>query len=193
MGQRILVTGPARSGKSEWAEALAHQRQQAGQQVTYIATAATNPDDTEWQARIQQHQQRRPPTWRCQEVPIALAETIQQATPKDCLLIDSLGTWLANVLEQDEPVWMATQHHLCQALEQTQSDVILVAEETGWGVVPSYPIGRLFRDRLGTVTRNVGAIADETYLVTAGHILNLTQFATPLSKALAEAESPPQT
>ncbi|MEO0406452.1 MAG: bifunctional adenosylcobinamide kinase/adenosylcobinamide-phosphate guanylyltransferase [Cyanobacteria bacterium P01_A01_bin.135] len=180
----ILVTGPARSGKSEWAEALALQRQQAGQQVTYIATATVDPNDAEWQARIQQHQQRRPPTWRYQEVPSALATAIQQATSQDCLLVDSLGTWLANLLEQDEPIWTTTQVAFCQALQQTQSDVILVAEETGWGVVPSYPVGRLFRDRLGTLTRRVGAIAGETYLVTAGHVLSLSAIATPLSKAL---------
>ena len=54
----------------------------------------------------------------------------------------------------------------------------LVAEETGWGVVPSYPTGRLFRDRLGTLTRQIGAIAHATYLVTAGYALNLTDLGT---------------
>jgi adenosylcobinamide kinase/adenosylcobinamide-phosphate guanylyltransferase len=55
----------------------------------------------------------------------------------------------------------------------TAAEVILVAEEVGWGVVPSYPIGRLFRDRLGTLTRRMSAIADATYLVTAGYVLDL--------------------
>lgn len=36
MPNHILVTGPSRSGKSEWAESLAAQSQQA---VIYIATA----------------------------------------------------------------------------------------------------------------------------------------------------------
>ncbi|MGF1515046.1 MAG: bifunctional adenosylcobinamide kinase/adenosylcobinamide-phosphate guanylyltransferase [Elainellaceae cyanobacterium] len=184
---RVLVTGPARSGKSEWAEAIALGRQRAGQQVVYVATALTTPDDPEWQARIAQHQQRRPPEWACLEVPVALAAAIQRARPDECLLVDSLGTWLANLLEQDEAAWGQTLGELRQALHDASGDVILVAEEVGWGVVPSYPIGRQFRDRLGQVTRSVGAIADETYLVTAGHVLNLSQLGMPLDKVLNEA------
>ncbi len=184
---RILVTGPARSGKSEWAEAIATQRQQAGQQVIYVATALETPDDPEWQTRIQQHQQRRPPDWRSAEVPVALPAMIQSAMTDQCLLVDSLGTWLANVLDQGEAAWQETLDNLLQSLQHTAADVILVAEEVGWGIVPSYPIGRRFRDRLGAVTRAVGAIADTTYLVTAGHVLNLSQMGTPLNKALNES------
>jgi adenosylcobinamide kinase/adenosylcobinamide-phosphate guanylyltransferase len=56
----------------------------------------------------------------------------------------------------------------------------MVAEETGWGVVPAYPSGRRFRDRLGDLTRQVGAIADDTYLVVAGFAINLTATGTPV-------------
>ncbi|MGF1536431.1 MAG: bifunctional adenosylcobinamide kinase/adenosylcobinamide-phosphate guanylyltransferase [Elainellaceae cyanobacterium] len=180
---QVLVTGPARSGKSEWAEAIAAQRQGEGQQVVYVATGVRDPSDAEWQTRIQQHQQRRPADWQSLEVPVALAATIRGAEANCCLLVDSLGTWLANILEQDEATWENTLKDLNHALGQAQGDVILVAEEVGWGVVPSYPIGRLFRDRLGQLTRTVGAIADETYLVTAGHVLNLSQLGTPLKRS----------
>lgn len=180
MRQLILVTGPARSGKSEWAETLATR---SGKLVTYIATAQIDPTDAEWQARIAQHQQRRSPDWKTIAVPIDLADAIAQFTTKDCLLIDSLGTWLANLLEQDAIAWNQTLETFLTTLEQAQCDVILVAEETGWGVVPAYPIGRLFRDRLGSVTRAVGAIANPVYLVTGGHILNLSQLGTPLKDA----------
>ncbi|MEB3338441.1 MAG: bifunctional adenosylcobinamide kinase/adenosylcobinamide-phosphate guanylyltransferase, partial [Leptolyngbyaceae bacterium] len=53
----ILVTGPARSGKSEWAERLAIASHQS---VIYVATASVDPTDLEWQARIEQHRLRRP-------------------------------------------------------------------------------------------------------------------------------------
>ena len=176
-----LVTGPARSGKSEWAEALARQ---SGKAVIYVATAQTNPNDLEWQARIERHRDRRPETWQTIQEPIELARVIQQAQPDTCLLVDSLGTWLANLLEQDETAWEQTQQTLLHSLQQTQSQVILVAEETGWGVVPAYPIGRAFRDRLGTLVRHIGAIANVVYLVTGGYVLNLTDLGTPLGRAL---------
>jgi adenosylcobinamide kinase / adenosylcobinamide-phosphate guanylyltransferase len=175
----ILVTGPARSGKSEWAEILATQ---SGKSVVYIATAQVNPDDLEWQTRIAKHQQRRPAEWITQPVPIALSDALRQGQPEQCLLIDSLGTWLANLLE-DEDEWHQTCSNLLLSLEQAVSDVILVAEETGWGVVPAYPTGRQFRDRLGQLTRQIGAIADPVYLVTGGHVLNLSRLGLPLDQA----------
>lgn len=173
----IVVTGPARSGKSEWAEQLARQ---SGLAVIYVATAQVDLNDPEWLARIQQHQQRRPTDWVTEAVPIALSAMIQTTTSTDCLLIDSLGTWVANLVEQDEPTWEQTVTELMQQIEQSLSTIILVAEETGWGVVPAYPSGRLFRDRLGHLTRQLGAIADSVYLVTAGYALNLKQLGTPV-------------
>ncbi|MBF2025446.1 MAG: bifunctional adenosylcobinamide kinase/adenosylcobinamide-phosphate guanylyltransferase [Oscillatoriales cyanobacterium C42_A2020_001] len=178
MGILMLVTGPARSGKSEWAEQLATQ---TGQPVTYVATAQVDPTDAEWQARIQRHQQRRSPEWITQHVPLELATAIQHAPESACLLIDSLGTWLANCLEQDEAQWEETAQRLLQALIHSSSTLIVVAEETGWGVVPAYPIGRTFRDRLGALTCQIGIVANPVYLVTAGYALNLTQLGTPLS------------
>lgn len=178
--QIVLVTGPARSGKSEWAEQLATQ---SGKSVVYVATAQTNPHDLEWQSRIEKHCLRRPSEWVTLHVPIELSATLDAATAADCLLVDSLGTWLANLLEQDESTWQETLQVVLHSLRQASSDVILVAEETGWGVVPAYPIGRTFRDRLGMLVRQIGAIANPVYLVTGGHVLNLSQLGTPLTIA----------
>ncbi|MCG8362149.1 MAG: bifunctional adenosylcobinamide kinase/adenosylcobinamide-phosphate guanylyltransferase [Pseudanabaenales cyanobacterium] len=178
-----LVTGPARSGKSEWAEQLA---QQSGRSIIYVATALQIEDDPEWRRRIQQHQQRRPLSWQTVEAPFDLASLIQAADPAHCLLIDSLGTWLANYLEQSEENWRRIQNRFLVSLRQTASEVILVAEETGWGVVPAYLAGRTFRDRLGSLVRLVGAIADPVYLVTGGHVLNLRALGTPLGANLGE-------
>lgn len=183
-----LITGPARSGKSEWAEQLAQQvALSQGQQVVYIATAQTYPDDAEWQARIAKHQQRRPAQWRCEEVPLALADAIGRWTrsPGTCLLIDSLGTWLANLIEQADDDWEHTQQQLLAALSQSlsqaaASEIIIVAEETGWGVVPAYELGRRFRDRLGSLSRQVGAIATDVYLATGGYALNISALGQPI-------------
>jgi adenosylcobinamide kinase / adenosylcobinamide-phosphate guanylyltransferase len=169
---RILVTGPARSGKSAWAEHLAAE---SGLPVIYIATAQVDEHDQEWQARIQQHQQRRPATWQTQQVPIELAASLLNAPPQTCLLIDSLGTWLANLLEQDEATWAATVAQLLAAVQCSPALLVWVSEETGWGVVPAYPVGRLFRDRLGQLTQQLARVSTSVYLVTAGYALPLDQ------------------
>lgn len=180
LSQIILVTGPARSGKSEWAETLALQ---SGKSVVYVATAQLDPEDLEWQDRIRKHQQRRPASWHTLTVPTDLSAALQTAADSDCLLVDSLGTWLANVLEQENSEWEQQVQILLSSLSQIQCEVIFVAEEVGWGVVPAYPLGRKFRDRLGSLTRQIGAIAHPVYLVTAGHVLNLSQLGMPLSRS----------
>ena len=181
--QCILVTGAARSGKSEWAERLALNYEKQGMPVIYVATSEAHPEDAEWQTRIQLHRQRRPSTWNCIEGPVALADTIARADAQTCLLVDSLGTWLASLLDQQEPEWEKTRQALLESLKETASTVIFVAEEVGWGVVPAYPVGRVFRDRLGQLTRNVGAIANPVYLVTGGHVLNLSELGIPLPRS----------
>ena len=177
----ILVTGPSRSGKSEWAEQLTEQlAQRKQQQVVYVATAQRNPQDAEWQARIETHVARRPAHWHAEEVPIMLTEAIAAHNQHHCLLIDSLGTWLANLIEQSDEAWTQHESKLIETIRQTEATVILVAEETGWGVVPAYKMGRTFRDRLGSLSRKVGAIASETYLVTCGYALPLSKLAEPV-------------
>ena len=94
--QLILVTGPARSGKSEWAETLAAG---SGKQVIYVATGWVDEAELEWGRRLEQHRNRRPVDWTTLEVPIELSAVVRAGKPSDCLLIDSLGTWTANLLE----------------------------------------------------------------------------------------------
>ncbi|MEB3311919.1 MAG: bifunctional adenosylcobinamide kinase/adenosylcobinamide-phosphate guanylyltransferase [Snowella sp.] len=173
----ILVTGPARSGKSEWAEYLADQKSPS---VIYIATSQEDPTDLEWQARLEKHRLRRPSHWQTQAVPVDLNSAIAASPPASCLLVDSLGTWVANLLSQDDGQWQLTQQKLLTSLQTCANPIIFVAEETGWGVVPAYPLGRQFRDRLGNLTRSIGAIADKVYLVTGGHVLDLSQLGKPL-------------
>ncbi|HIK29520.1 MAG: bifunctional adenosylcobinamide kinase/adenosylcobinamide-phosphate guanylyltransferase [Oscillatoriaceae bacterium SKW80] len=172
-----LVLGPVKSGKSEWAELLATS---TGKPVTYVATAELAPEDQEWQARIERHRQRRPANWITIEVPKKLPTTILTASAGSCLLVDSLGNWVANLLDLDDATWERVQQDFLQGLQQTTADVILVAEETGWGVVPAYPLGRIFRERLGNLVRFTGTLANPVYLVTGGHVLNLSVLGQPL-------------
>ncbi|MBD2580600.1 bifunctional adenosylcobinamide kinase/adenosylcobinamide-phosphate guanylyltransferase [Oscillatoria sp. FACHB-1406] len=168
----ILVTGPASSGKSEWAEHLAAK---TGKPVCYIATAQVDTEDVEWLTKIEKHAQRRPASWETEVVPVELAAAIERALSSHCLLVDSLGTWVANCLSEDEQTWERRVEALLTGVRTTAAETIWVAEETGWGVVPAYPLGRVFRDRLGRLTRQIGALSTTVYLVTGGCVLDLTQ------------------
>ncbi len=177
MSKVILVTGPTRSGKSEWAETLANQ---SGKKVVYIATALLSPDDKQWQQRIVQHRNRRPPSWETLEVPFDLSATLSDAKPNTLILVDSLGTWVANSIDQEDKSWADTVEEFLETVQLVAAEMIFVAEETGWGVVPAYPVGQTFRDRLGSLTRKLGVISQTAYLVTGGHVINLSVLGTRL-------------
>jgi adenosylcobinamide kinase / adenosylcobinamide-phosphate guanylyltransferase len=187
LGQLILVTGPTRSGKSDWAEALAASSQQS---VLYLATSLNDPQDAEWQARIEAHRDRRPQVWTTLEVPYALPKAICDAPSQCCLLIDALGTWVANGLEQSAESWRLMEAELLEALRCSPNQIILVAEEVGWGIVPAYPTGRLFRDRLGELVRHIGAMSDQVYLVTAGYALDIKQLGQPVPGHIKQHHDP---
>jgi adenosylcobinamide kinase/adenosylcobinamide-phosphate guanylyltransferase len=68
-----------------------------------------------------------------------------------------------------------------RALQGCRGKVILVSEEVGWGVVPAYPLGRQFRDRMGELTQKLAPLADQVFLVAAGFVLDLTRLGIPLA------------
>ena len=172
-----LVTGATRSGKSEWAEYLAMRSQK---NIIYIATATRYPDDVEWEARLQKHSDRRPDSWQTLEVPIELASNILDIQNDAYILVDSLGTWLANLIETDDQSWAKIEKELLEAIQACEVDITFVSEEVGWGLVPEYKLGRIFRDRLGGLSRKIGAIADVVYLVTGGYAIDLTKIGEKL-------------
>ena len=109
-----LVLGPARSGKSRWAEYLALR---SGLAVTYLATGpGASAADPAWMARVLAHRQRRPPSWSTREVGAALPEALASLSPPGLALVDSLGTWVAAGLELDALDWQQRCSSLYECL-----------------------------------------------------------------------------
>jgi adenosylcobinamide kinase/adenosylcobinamide-phosphate guanylyltransferase len=173
--RRVLVLGGARSGKSERAEL----RLAGEPDVTYVATGNRGADDPDWAARVAAHRARRPAWWRTAET-TDLAGLLGRA--RGALLIDGIGTWLAAVL--DECGWdlrddaardklAARLAELTGAWRQARCHVVAVSDETGLGVVPATPAGRLFRDELGRLNQALAAESEEAELVVAGRVVPL--------------------
>jgi adenosyl cobinamide kinase/adenosyl cobinamide phosphate guanylyltransferase len=57
---------------------------------------------------------------------------------------------------------------LLAALRESGAALVAVSNEVGFGVVPEYPIGRLYRDELGRANRRLADAAAEVYLLVAG-------------------------
>lgn len=163
-----LVLGGARSGKSLFAERLAIA---APGPVTYVATAAVDPGDADFAARVSRHRARRPSHWRTAEPGSSLVDFLCDpavGARGGTLLVESLGTWVAAT-----PGFEVDPSALCRALRSFPGEAVVVSEEVGLGVHPATPLGGHFRDELGEVNQAVSAVADRAYLVVAGRALSL--------------------
>lgn len=187
----ILVTGGTRSGKSEFAEDLALRM---GGPVTYLATLA--PGDEEMQRRVALHRERRPARWTTIEEALEIPSRLDEAGSKPgVLLIDCLTGWLSNLLlSQTLPQPGATEAQkeeyidqmveaLVAAAGRSSASVIIVTDEVGMGLVPPYPLGRLFRDMAGKAGRRMASAADEVYLVVAGLAVEIKSRAVNLKNS----------
>lgn len=165
-----LILGGARSGKSSLAEQLASGLAANMQgKVTYIATSDTQYNDGEMQERIAHHREQRPDTWPTIEEPIALAQALRLAAEKsDCILVDCLTLWLTNLLMADEQVFERERQALLDTLSRVNTDVIMVSNEVGLGVVPMGELSRRYVDEAGRLHQDVAAISDRVIFTAAG-------------------------
>ncbi|MDK6183664.1 bifunctional adenosylcobinamide kinase/adenosylcobinamide-phosphate guanylyltransferase [Acinetobacter baumannii] len=160
-----LILGGARSGKSRLAEQTAISMQLA---VTYVATAQAL--DPEMQSRIAHHQNQRPAHWSLVEEPLFLAKTLQKIDrPNQIILVDCLTLWLTNLLLlEDQNIQQFECEQLLKILPTLESEVILVSNETGLGVVPLGEISRRFVDEAGRLHQALGQIANKVVFCMAG-------------------------
>jgi len=185
MGQLELILGGARSGKSTYAEQLAIHR---GKQVIYIATAQGL--DEEMQNRIVAHQEKRPPGWVTLEIPAHLGRALQERSEwksSQVVLLDCLTLLISNLVLEvssnvDEPneeaatALVQAEIESLKAIIQTSSaNWIVVSNEVGMGLVPPYPLGRVYRDLLGWANQQLAMFADEVYFMIAGIPMRLSK------------------
>ena len=173
MGKKLtLVLGGARSGKSSYAQQMVDRPPES---VLFVATATAG--DEEMAARIAVHQANRPANWRTLEAPLKVGEAVQAAEPTHWVLLDCLTLLANNVLfslsepvkEEDYQAAMDNElDELLKAFQNSPAEWVLVSNEVGLGLVPEYPLGRLYRDVLGRSNQRLAQAADTVIFMVAG-------------------------
>jgi adenosylcobinamide kinase/adenosylcobinamide-phosphate guanylyltransferase len=187
MGYIYFLLGGARSGKSSYAEELAKN---LCNEVAYIATAEII--DEEMQKRIDVHRSRRPIFWKtfefssntptikdCEEIIKTVSLENYKVVIIDCitiLLFRLIHKYRLDELEiidsrlekkiEDETGLFFTE--FLKLAVSGSMKFIIVSNEVGMGVVPAYPLGRVFRDLMGAVNKQIAAASDEAYFFVAG-------------------------
>ena len=181
-----LVTGGARSGKSDFAEALT--RELAGDHAIYLATAAICDD--EMAERVKQHQARRPAAWKTIEKyqGFDAPEFAESIRGSKALLLDCVGFLLNNLMydkirdredythQEMEEIEALVKQELLSLIHVTQAagvNLIVVTNEVGMGIVPADRMTRYYRDILGRANRLVAKEADSVHLLVAGISLQI--------------------
>ncbi|MEW6573542.1 MAG: bifunctional adenosylcobinamide kinase/adenosylcobinamide-phosphate guanylyltransferase [Bacillota bacterium] len=162
-GGLILITGGVRSGKSAFAESLF----KGVRRVVYAATAIAADEETA--ARIAACKARRPSSWETVEEPIDLVAVARMTPTEAPLLVDSLGVWVSNLLNEEIPETEINKRvdEFLQAVVERQKTTVVVTNEVGMGTVPPCPSGRIW-DVLGSVNQQVSEAADSVYLLICG-------------------------
>ncbi len=176
MKKLTMILGGGRSGKSTYAQNLAMEK---SQKVLFIATAEALDD--EMAARIKQHRKDRPQHWETLEIPHNVGLFLQkQSVDAEVILLDCLTLLVSNLilkqtLDVDHPDEELIRSQgfeeidvLNAVIQKSKADWIIVSNEVGLGLIPPYPIGRVYRDLLGSLNQILAAKADEVYFMVAG-------------------------
>ncbi len=164
---RHLILGGARSGKSAYAERVAHSlfsKSEQSSQLIYLATATAG--DQEMVERISHHQQRRNNDWHLVEEPQDIASVINSVEPNTTVLIDCLTLWLSNCLHHES--WETERAKFLESLKQSNVNIVMVSNEVGSGIVPMGELSRQFVDQSGWLHQQIAQIVEQVSLVVAG-------------------------
>lgn len=158
--------------------------------VAYIATAKII--DEEMKKRVSQHKRRRPGSWKTYEIKSMQVKVGDidkilsdiKLEEINTILIDCLTNLLFRIIDRynldnieiinnrvekeiEKKVTLFFKTILSR-LKSSNLNVIIISNEVGMGVVPAFPLGRIFRDLMGIVNKEAVLVSDEVYLFVAG-------------------------
>ena len=186
----IFVTGGAKSGKSKFAEEMLLKLNNGKQKNIYLATSLIF--DEEMKEKIRLHKKRRKNDWFTVETYKNFENELNNFFEnndkiKNNLLVDCLTNMITNIIFENQNIdWNNFERKLyIQTLKKLNKNVensvdellnitnqfentVIVSNELGMGLVPSYPLGRYFREIAGKMNQIVAEKADEVYFVVSG-------------------------
>jgi len=196
MSRIFLLLGGARSGKSSYAEKMAEKM---SQNVAYIATSEII--DEEMKKRVLVHRKRRPSTWETYEIenryPVLddfekifgqILKNKHDVVIIDCVTIllfriihefkidesDIINSEIEKQIEKKVKAFFSGLLEMLRKISSSKNiDFIVVSNEVGMGIVPAYPLGRIFRDIMGMINIMISENADEVYFFIAGNKIRI--------------------
>lgn len=165
--KKILITGGARSGKSQYALNMAALY---GKRKAYLATA--QPLDHEMQKRIENHRRMRGKDWITIEEPLRVSQVLKEIGEScDVVILDCLTLWISNLLtnyKTDQRVIINEIKKLAQSAREFKGTLVIVSNEVGMGIVPENRLSRQFQDLAGYANQKIAEVVDEVIIMVSG-------------------------
>ena len=178
MGEIVLITGGARSGKSSYALDVCEQ---LGAKRLFVATCPNL--DSEMNERVDRHKKEREGRgWVTIEETMDLTRVFQQnAHNYEVMLLDCITLWVNNILfswdekkeELNDFIIKERTSDWLKVARKIPGTLVCVTNEVGLGIVPDNALARKYRDLVGTVNQTIGNNADEVVLVSCGVPMHL--------------------
>ena len=165
-GKTILITGGSRSGKSRYALQLAKK---ADGPKIFIATA--EPLDEEMAERINNHRNERGKDWITIEEPLELTNALKnKGNLPGFIVLDCITLWLSNMVmkEMSQETILERVHEFVRECKSCVSNVVVITNELGSGIVPLEPSSRSFRDIAGQTNQILASEFDEVVNMVSG-------------------------
>lgn len=142
--------------------------------------------------RVSQHRRRRPGSWKTYEIKSGQVKVGDidkilsdiKLEKINTILIDCFTNLLFRIidrynLDNGETISNRVEKEIekkvtvffgafLSRLKSSNLNVIIISNEVGMGVVPAFPLGRIFRDLMGIVNKEAALVSDEVYLFIAG-------------------------
>ena len=179
MSKMILVTGGARSGKSNFAEELCKKQ---NNKTAYIATSVAF--DEGMKDRINKHKSHRPSEWTTYESYKNLDKVILEIYKEHQTIILDCATLMVNNLMFDREIdYDSISHNEIDSLEADIKDeftkliseikktslyVVVVTNEIGLAPVAGNRLTRIYTDIIGRINQLLAISSDEVYFVVSG-------------------------
>ncbi|MBI5208314.1 MAG: bifunctional adenosylcobinamide kinase/adenosylcobinamide-phosphate guanylyltransferase [Candidatus Firestonebacteria bacterium] len=176
MSKITFILGGARSGKSLYAAKLALN---SGNKVLYVATGV--PCDEEMKIKIEKHKKERPESWETIEEPVDIKSVIKNIDNVfDIVIIECLSFWISNLFFQykskekdndNEKILKNIMDYVIDTFnlfKNLKTEIIVVSNEVGMGIVPDNEISRVYRDILGKTNQMMAECAENVFLIVAG-------------------------
>lgn len=162
-----FILGGQSSGKTAYGLTIAEQYAQAGDGLTYLATAIIADNEMKKKSLLHVAERAaRQKNWQTVEDGLHVPETIKKI--HGVVMVDSLALWLFNIIYDKQSVQQSSGALLTALQTSPAKKIIIVSDEINFSPVSGDKETRDFCQALGLLHQQIAKIANHVELMVAG-------------------------